>query len=124
MILSGIPVSDIVLHDPGDEFTPCTTGETCLFAPEGGGATRPQLPQYIEKGETWEYNAHYYEIADNFSVSGVGAGQPVIAFVVTYINREGCTNLLKRLDLSTAPGAAGYPTLGFTIPAAASKSSI
>jgi hypothetical protein len=56
MILSGTPSTSIVTNTPSSngyagqgtlngEANFCTTGVACLFAPEGGGVTVPQVPR-------------------------------------------------------------------------------
>ncbi len=106
MVLSKTPIDSILLHDQvgPDKTLPCTSGDTCLFAMEGGGVTFPRLPRHLEKGGAlFPPTIYLYEIADGAKVTGLAGGQAVLLLQIRYINKEICTNLNRGLNISGMP---------------------
>ncbi len=104
MVLSGTPIDQVILHAAGNRFIPCTTGVNCLFAPEGGGALVPTLPQHLEKGQaTMIMQMETFEIADVASVTGISDGQPLLLLVIYPISLEACRDLNKGLGIPNIP---------------------
>jgi hypothetical protein len=112
MQTGGVDIDRIKLHDNSatphtgngsGSAGPCTSGETCLFAPEGGNALFPQLSADIAK--TGQPNAwvNLFETGDDLVISGVADNQPVLAFVANSVNRKTCAQINKGLEISGIP---------------------
>ena len=104
MVLSGTPVENIVLHT-GDQKTPCTSGVNCLFTPEGGGATFPELPplEVIQKGNTF-YPTHIslFDKTQNAATkTGVAGGQTIVFLIIRSINQATCEKINEGLGVAS-----------------------
>lgn len=79
MQVLGTSPADMVFTASGSHLNnPCTSGENCLFAPEGGGAVALSPdPEICEAGQTCEWGID--TIADNWALEGVGTAAPDIA---------------------------------------------
>jgi hypothetical protein len=108
MVIGGI-ASDAVVF--GDEWTPCTSGNDCIFSPEGGGVIWSKRPIFLNEPST---NCPAPDpdtgISNNTSqgngatpVPGVGtaAGDEVVSY--------GCIPTNLCLALNEALGITGIP---------------
>jgi hypothetical protein len=96
----------------GDE---CTTGQECVFAPEGGGLRTPSLPLSLASSASslaGNLQVCYYPIANHFNFYG-GSGYD-IALSIDGLNRETCEAInsaarVPGIPANTPPHA--YPVL-------------
>ena len=109
MSMTGTLPQSIELHT-GDNITPCTTGITCVFAANGGGANVMDLgadSNIDEDGNVWRY----YETADAIAVDGMGtAAADMILARFIKLNDSGaqlCRALNQGIGLDDIPGGAG-----------------
>lgn len=117
--MSGVAVKDILFHATGDISSPCTeTDGTCLFTPEGGGATYPQIGREIPAEAydpallgNWP-NIWFQAVADGNGASGlqvVGAGSnaPDATFTVNGLRKSVCEAINKGLGIEGIPAPSG-----------------
>lgn len=131
MRASGIKLADIDIHtaDPdaqgtsGSDVIPCTTGENCLFAPEGGSMTVPRLPSHIDKGSSGQPpHLAIYEASENMIIDGVAHNEPVILMFVWNLKEEACTLLNQGLGITSMPASVADPAPTTPFAAASGKS--
>lgn len=110
MVLSGTAADDIVFYNEPLAWTsvntPCTTGEDCLWAPEGGGVTWPGLPSasfFTPIDFPGENSNKYYFFSpdDGVFVDGVGtaAGSEML-IAVFGLPETICAAINRKLGLA------------------------
>lgn len=90
----GLGVEDIQINTTTYN-TPCTTGDDCIFAPEGGGLPLPEPHQDIA-------DVRYVEPGNGYYVIGMGTNAADL-FIVFDVTEEVCTAINEGLGLSTPP---------------------
>jgi hypothetical protein len=143
MIFAGTPATSIVTGTPYTSPYPgngslnsyadfCTSGPTCLFAPDGGGATMPQLPAqaYVPNmaGTAWSglivsmfagptsYNGMSINGlspgygAASWAIPGIGTAAVDDVADAVGLTKEVCTAINKGLGLSGIPLWTAQPS--------------
>jgi len=102
MMLTGTTIATLDLGIPSPpaanlsfESLPCTTGEDCVFAPEGGGAIWPSLP-VGEASIRWEIIGQ----GSGVSVKDVGTTEEDILLDIYDLSQAICEQINKGLGLS------------------------
>lgn len=120
MVLSGVSVDDIKVHTPGSVAEPCTdTDGTCLFTPDGGGATWPVFPDdtynqeliaainlpAINLGKAKATSAGDACGSSDCpgSVAGIGTALPEVGIGLAAITESVCAAINKGLGRSSIP---------------------
>ena len=99
MILTGGGVAAVDLHT-GDNVTVCTTGTDCAFSADGGGAS---VPTPMAELFTAAPVVTYYEIADGWSVTGVGTAAADIILTMAPLTTAACEEINRGLKLTITP---------------------
>lgn len=126
MKLSGTAIDTITLHTvagtggPVASAVPCSSGATCLFGPDGGGATFIPLSTHVAKSGATEAFTNLFEIADNAKVDGIANNAPILLYMANGISEETCRNLNKGLGIDGIPQDLSF-VAGTPIDAATGK---
>lgn len=99
MTVTGVQPASVDLHT-GDNVTVCAAGSNCVFAPEGGGATVPNPMVELFSGAPV---VTYYEVADGWTVSGIGTASADIIMTMSSLTSAGCTEINRGLKLTVPP---------------------
>lgn len=99
MVLAGGGINSVDLHT-GDNVTVCTVGLDCAFSKDGGSAF---VPVPMTELFTAAPVVKYYEIADGWTVSGMGSAGADIIMTMSPLTGVGCEEINRGLKLTVPP---------------------
>ena len=99
MIISGRrdPAS-IQLNDFIDIAVPCTSGQNCLFAPEGGNVGIPFFPQELASAPL---STNYYNPGSGIAVHGAGTSATDALITLEPLTELSCLDLNENLGIGS-----------------------
>lgn len=99
MVILGTPADDIVMHTTGmfGFLGTCSSGTDCLYAPEGGGLTQPDVS--VEQGIAAFSFGNDGDGTE--SISGVGTAAPDIYLMAVLTNEALCQEMNRGLGIDT-----------------------
>lgn len=131
MVADGVPLSSISTNDPGNvceagagtdngQANFCTSGAACLFAPEGGGVTRPEISRAAFTEDPSPFYADYFQGPNSHNgvlIDGLcpGTGAPGMAAIgvgtaakddilqIFPLREEVCLALNRKLGIGGIP---------------------
>lgn len=99
MTITGVAPASVDLHT-GDNVTVCAAGDSCVFSTDGGGATAPIPMVELFSGAPV---VTYYEVADGWTVAGIGTAAADIIMTMSSLTAAGCAELNRGLKLTVPP---------------------
>ena len=118
--LGGIPIERIKFHTGTNgncipDYTLCSTGKDCLFAPEGGAFSidRPPIEAFVanDKGvglpglpATSDSTNIWIDCNEDLFDWGMGTSAPDRTFYYTHVRKEICLEYNRKLGIKGIPG--------------------
>lgn len=95
-------------------LVPCTTGNGCIYASEGGGLTYENPPDGIGAANKWSP----FLLSAGYSIDGVGTAAPDSFLAVIGVTDELCRELNRGVGITGIPANSTLITTSFLIDAA------
>lgn len=113
-IADGVSPQEIQLHPAGQEWNPCTTGDTCIFNAANSANIIPvALPDLGDASHFADNLWRYAEYGDGLVLADVGTtNADLLIYAYLTLNSQGaalCEQINSKLGIDGIPGGSGGP---------------